>query len=200
MLSMILGAVLAAAPLELDAPRAAVWVNLVPTVVVPALVKRPSGSIGVTFGIARRFAIVADAAFFPFPHPVEMPCADGDGWMLWWSAGAAFRPFANDDGIGGFFLLPKVTFRFTDTKGTRRFGNDDDPCIRFSKYESGADFSLGLALSLGWDWVLWRHLLLGVSAGAGAAPCFNCAPMTSEPRAFRVRLDVDVGLRVGYAF
>lgn len=200
MLPMVVAAALAAEPVALDAPRAALWVNLFPSAIVPALTKQPAGSVGVTFALAPRLAIVADAAFFPFPHPLEMPCADQTGWMLWTSVGAAFRPFANDEGIGGFFLLPKLTFRVTDTTGSQTFGNDADPCIRFARYESGVDFSPGLALSVGWDWVLWRHLFLGVSAGAGGAACFNCAPKYGEPRAFRARLEIDIGLRVGYAF
>ncbi len=192
MLGFALSMLLAAPELVEEPPaQAAAWVNLGPLIV-------RTFSVGGSYVIGPRLVLTVDGAWSPFNHVVEHDCAD-TATTVWGAAGVMIRPFGDERVLGGFFLQPKLSVRFTSTTGPQSGPRPDGtPCFR--PYADGSDVSVGLSGSIGWNWVVFRHLYLGVSAGAGGLACFNCASYESNTRRFAVLALIDVGLRVGVAF
>lgn len=194
MLGLALSMLLAATPdLAEEKPpaQAAAWVNFGPLIV-------RTFSVGVSSVIGPRLVLTIDGAWSPALHPLEHECAD-TATTVWGAAGLMIRPFGGERELGGFFLQPKLSVRFTSTTGPQSGRRPDgSPCFR--PYADGNDVSVGLSGSVGWNWVVARHLYLGVSAGGGGLACFNCASYESNTRRFSVLALIDLGLRVGVAF
>lgn len=190
MLPLLLSVVLAAdSPVE-EPPRAALWVNL-----APLIANTLSG--GGSVAVAPRLALVVDAGFSPTKLRIEHDCADS-GRAAWSSIGLAVRPFGAPHSVTGFFLLPKFVGRVAWTEGMQG-GRRPDGSECFRPYANGSDTSLGVGVAAGWDWVLWRHLFVGVSGGVGALACFNCATYASDRRGNLLIPAIDLGLRLGVA-
>lgn len=194
---MLTAALLVVLSAEPSPPQTAAWVNLSPLAYVATL-RRFGASAGASFVVAPRLVLTTDVAWVGAPHVIEQPCANA-GWLSWVSAGVAIRPFGDEGRLDGYFVLPKVVVRIGEAQG-RQTGRREDTCV--PPYPNGTDVSVGLGFSIGWNWVIWRHLFLGVSGGGSLLACFNCTDHLGSAGRVTVKpvMDFDVGLRVGVSF
>lgn len=193
MLTLAMTVALSATP-ETNAERTVrAWVNLSPTIMgFTWTPPRPGVGLGASVELTKYVAMTFEAAVMGYP--TDTFCASA-GVIGWGAVGTTLRPFAN-----GFFVLPKLSFRVQWMEGLLNSERFDDTCSP-EPFPNGLDWDLGGGLSVGFDVLVWNRLYLGLAAGAGAAACFNCAPDRGPtPRAFRVRPQLDLGLRVGAAF
>lgn len=193
MLAWALTVALMASPDAEEVRRGRAWVNLSPIVMgftwTPA---RAGVGLGANLDLSKYVGITFEAAVMGYP--VDTFCASA-GVVGWGAVGTTLRPFAN-----GFFVLPKLSFRIQWMEGLLNSERFDDTCTP-APFPNGLDWDLGGGLSLGFDFLVWNRLYLGLAAGAGAAACFNCAPDRGpSPREFRVRPQLDLSVRVGVAF
>lgn len=193
MLAWALTVALSASP-EAQAERTVrAWVNLVPAAMgFTWTPPRPGVGLGANVDLSKYVGISFEAAVMGYP--IDTYCASA-GIVGWGAVGTTLRPFAN-----GFFLLPKLSFRAQWMEGLLNSERFDDNCTPIP-FPNGFDWDLGGGLSVGFDFLVWNRLYLGLAAGAGAAACFNCAPERGPtPREFRVRPQLDLSVRVGAAF
>ncbi|MBL8924390.1 MAG: hypothetical protein JNJ54_36415 [Myxococcaceae bacterium] len=164
-----------------EPPQRAVWVNVAPLVFYAALPRRSfAAAVGGSFVLSPRLVLTTDIAWLGATHPLWHVCAD-TGWVSWLSAGIALRPFGNPNALDGLSILPKVVVRLTTTGG-RQTGGRIDNSLCTPPYANGTDVSVGIGATIGWNWVVWRHLYLGIGAGGSLLACFSCASNQSQAR------------------
>lgn len=183
-----------------EPPQRAVWVNLAPVAFSLALpIRRFVASVGGSFVLSPRMVLTTDIAWLAAKHPLWHECAD-TGWVSWLSAGLELRPFGAPSALDGFFILPKAVVRLTTTEG-RQTGGRIDNGFCTPPYDNGTDFSVGVGASIGWNWVVWRHLYLGIGAGGSVLACFNCSIIQEWKRVPVAGVwELDAQGRVGFAF
>lgn len=137
------------------------WVNLVPTAMgftwTPA---RPGLGLGANVMLSKYVDVTFEAVVMGYP--TDTFCASA-GVIGWGALGTTLRPFAN-----GFFVLPKLSFRVQWMEGLRNSERFDDNCTPIA-FPNGLDWDVGGGLSVGFDFLVWKRLYLGLAAGAGAA-------------------------------
>jgi hypothetical protein len=198
MFATLMSTVLLATPVVPESEaRGHVWVNLAPTILGLVGVPRgPAAALGASFAMTPALWVTLETTFFGFPS--EYLCAT-KGTVFWNAVGVSIRPFEK---VRGAFLLPKLAVRVATTEGLSDSERvDESVCIRLRPYPNGTEWDLGGGLSVGFDFTLWKHLYVGIAAGGGAAACFNCTtPTGPEARMTRLRLTVDLSLRLGATF
>ncbi|MBL8938813.1 MAG: hypothetical protein JNM69_29905 [Archangium sp.] len=184
---MTLSLVLLAEPAD---PQAAAWVNVA---AAPFLIQTFALSLGASVPVAPRVALTTDAAWIGRKHLIWDECASG-GWVGWLSVGPEIRPFGAPNRRDGFYLLPKFVMRLSWTVGSQSSRRTDgDYCP--APYPNGLSFAAGVGGTLGWNWVVWNHLYLGVGGGAAIV-----AALSKTFTGVVGLWEIDVQLRVGVAF
>lgn len=174
--------------------------NLAPVAVSLALpIRRFVASVGGSFVLSPRMVLTTDITWLASKHPLWHECAD-TGWVSWLSAGLELRPFGAPNALDGFFILPKAVVRLTTTEG-RQTGRRIDNGFCTPPYDNGTDFSIGVGATIGWNWVVWRHLYLGIGAGGSVLACFNCSLIQEWKRVPVAGVwEFDAQARLGFAF